>query len=185
MKIFLLTFALLALVAGGVRAQTPATEPAPLYVQVDSDDPAGFDRLQSTNHQQEFANDTLRSASNQMASAAQWTSPLIVLHRGEKAPADAAVLRLFLPEGTAEFISSSQTRPVFLGRVGSLAVHSNYPDPYVFRHRVDTANLEDRPVVKKQIEIEKDLYASLLTLKKHLGQDHISSSATGTPPGDG
>jgi hypothetical protein len=39
--------------------------------------------------------------------------------------------------------------------------------------------------VKKQIEIEKDLYASLLTLKKHLGQDHISSSsATGTPPGN-
>jgi hypothetical protein len=183
MKIFGPTFALLAFSAG-VHAQSPATQPAPLYVQVDTDNPAGLDRLESTNNEHEFANDTLRSAANQMASAAHWSSPLIVLHRGEKAPADAAVLRLLFPEGTAEFLSSAQAKAVFLGQVGALPVHSNYPDPYVYRHRVDTANLEDRRVVKQQIEIEKDLYASLLTLKKQLGQDHINTGAPEITPGN-
>jgi hypothetical protein len=112
---------------------TAAVEPAsvrPLYVTIDTTNPAGFDRGRNSSVTgQELILATLKDKAAEEARLAHFEQPITVLDIGVKPPAGAQVLRLtFMGNVTADYFDGQESKSNYLGVVSntSLSFHPNY-----------------------------------------------------------
>ena len=147
-----------------------------LYVTIGTDDPLAFDRFRygfaTPKVNEDLIIPTLRAKAPDMAQAAHWSAPIVVLNEDTRPPAGQPVLRLTWSDGGrvyAEYLATPAAKAVELGVVSrdSLAYH---PTPDAALNRVLSATSEEaRHDEAVRANTEMELYLALQLVEEHLG----------------
>lgn len=169
------TIALAAIAVPHLRAAPPAALPGDaLYVTIDTDDPLAFDRFRYADDGKTKNEDlivpALRHRAAELAAAARWTTPLVVLNEDTSPPPGEPVLRLTWSNGRvfAEYLKAKGAKPFFLGVVNrdSLSYH---PDANGALNRILSATSaggkRDEAI---RANTEMQLYLALDLLREHV-----------------
>jgi hypothetical protein len=172
-------------------AAAPAATGDTLYVTVDSDDPIAFKLFRyGYNDGKDLIIDTLRAKAGDMAQAAHWSGPIVVLDENTPPPAGAHVLRLNWDDSggsaagvqtlgggrserdftvSAEYLPNPDAKPRYLGVVSreSLAFH---PTPDLVYTRIRSApNDFARRDETVRAKTELNLFLALQRARKQVG----------------
>jgi len=171
----------------------PAAAPdrsGPLYITIAYDDPIAFEHFRyGFNDGKDLILGTLRAKAAEMAQAAHWTAPIVVLDDKTPPPAGAPVLRLSWDDSgapfagaqtlnpsadrnftvSAEYLPNKDAKATYLGVVSreSLAFHPN-PDEVYTRIRSAPNNFARRDETIKA-DTELNLFLALQRIEKHTG----------------
>lgn len=180
-----------ALTLPRLAADTPAapTASGAIYITISYDDPIAFEHFRyGFNDGKDLILETLRAKAAEMAQAAHWTAPIVVLDDKTPPPAGAPVLRLSWDDSgapyagaqtlspsadrnftvSAEYLPNKDAKPYYLGVVSreSLAFH---PTPDLVYTRIRSApNQFARRDETIKADTELNLYLALQRIEKHL-----------------
>jgi hypothetical protein len=178
-----------ALVLPRLTAATPPA-PGPIYVTISYDDPIAFEHFRyGFNDGKDLILGTLRTKAAEMAHAAHFTAPIVVLDDKTPPPAGAPVLRLSWDDSgapyagaqtlspsadrnftvSAEYLPDKDAKASYLGVVSreSLAFHPT-PDLVYTRIRSAPNDFVRRDETIKA-DTELNLFLALQRAEKHLG----------------
>jgi hypothetical protein len=157
-------------------AAAPAAAPAAgssLYVTISYDDPIAFEHFRyGFNDGKDIIIGTLRAKAAEMAQAAHWTMPIVVLDENTAPPAGAPVLRLTWDNQLAveaEYLPNKDAKATYLGVVSRepLAFHPT-PDLVITRIR-SAPNAFARRDETVKANTELNLYLALQRIEEHVG----------------
>jgi hypothetical protein len=168
--------ALPRLSAATLRLPDAPAVPGALYITIAYDDPIAFEHFRyGFNDGKDLILGTLQAKAGEMAHAAHWTAPIVVLDEKAQPPPGAPVLRLSWDDGgntftvSAEYLPNRDAKADYLGVVSreSLAFH---PTPDLVYTRIAAApNQFARRDETIRADTELNLFLSLQRIEKHLG----------------